>query len=738
MAKRQITSKKWLDEQTRSYRSGSDAASASLARDEMEVLRRKTQWFNAVAQVFTRSDRILTNKDYLQCAINVEGSVPPSYTDQKQIVFQVQEQFKALVPGDNAGYDDTLIDLLGLNYHELAHCLFTPTTSRRSDFGRKLHSLREQLIYNRWYDKAASLDNVFNILEDQRIERLLVAKWPSTKPYLQLAIHRHILSDVSPKKGSYTDDKELFARQYWLLAGRHFLLNDKSIKDVRQAFVNRHGHDLADDLDKCVYAYQDITFPTDSAKAIQLIEQFLDLLHSTTDGLDMNITHSDNERSNPSFDKRQQDQAQQEAKNDDSLTRPDFSQDDADDADDKSDAGKQSGQQSESNDDADDKSDNQSVDRSQSTTSGNDDNNDDPESDSQESTFGEAGDKLDGDRDANESSSQGSGEQFDDGQANSDDKSYGSSSAPGTGASANHVSLDNFQEQLREAAEAVRNEDALKADLKEWNESISNTKKFDIRAMRKIGESVNTQTLTPTADSIMVSRKVRKSFDLLVEDADPGWVSERDSGRVNIGRVIQRRHDSVKDYDGIFDSWNEGNASANDMEVVIAVDLSTSVYSLRHKLSQAVWVLRRALDFRGANVTVLGFNTGCFVLNTADERPSRTELPLYQAEGGTRISTALEVTQQLMKQSSKSHKLFFVLTDGDFADHEIVLKNRLGAMQRSGVSTSLIGFGCIGAHVMNRQKQYFNQAEIISDLAALPDYIAKTIKSVINSQNRGR
>ena len=54
--------------------------------------------------------------------------------------------------------------LKGLNFHELGHALYTPRDS-------------EQIGYD--------LARLFNMLEDQRVERLVIERYPNSRPYLQ-------------------------------------------------------------------------------------------------------------------------------------------------------------------------------------------------------------------------------------------------------------------------------------------------------------------------------------------------------------------------------------------------------------------------------------------------------------------------------------------------------------------------------------------------------------------------
>jgi len=125
----------------------------------------------AMARLFTKSDSVLAGSH-----INVvvydkpNGIQAPSWTDGKTITFN-----RALI-GDVADVDD-IIRVTGLNYHELAHVLYTPRPDR---------PIVQAVI-------AEGMNNAFNLLEDQRIETFLTAQYPSTIPYLVSTFMRFCL-----------------------------------------------------------------------------------------------------------------------------------------------------------------------------------------------------------------------------------------------------------------------------------------------------------------------------------------------------------------------------------------------------------------------------------------------------------------------------------------------------------------------------------------------------------------
>lgn len=104
-------------------------------------------------------------------------------------------------PDDRAG----IIAVTGISNHELGHVLYTPMDDDLSitDAGRQmLDKLRADRVYH----------NLWNILEDQRMEGLLFKRYNNQRPYLVAAFRHIVMPDVK-----YHDTAYLLAR------GRRYL-----------------------------------------------------------------------------------------------------------------------------------------------------------------------------------------------------------------------------------------------------------------------------------------------------------------------------------------------------------------------------------------------------------------------------------------------------------------------------------------------------------------------------------
>lgn len=193
----------------------------------------------SVSAVYSKADTIIVG-DFIPVSVDSEGAVPsPAYNDGRSILFNA-----SLLENID---DSTITSLHGFNYHEVAHILYSPR--RGSELGK-------------WI-RDNSMRRPYNILEDSRIERLLIAKYPSTRLYLEACITDYLL------KG---DPKE-WKNYFHLITGRKYI-----DLEVRQAicdrFINAYSEDMARDIADIVHTYRTLVFPDDYDKAIELITRF--------------------------------------------------------------------------------------------------------------------------------------------------------------------------------------------------------------------------------------------------------------------------------------------------------------------------------------------------------------------------------------------------------------------------------------------------------------------------------
>lgn len=190
---------------------------------------------NALCRVYEQADRVLSGDPVI---INVvEDGPAPAWSDGQSITFNASEIEDMDL--------ETLTQVNGLNYHELAHHLYTP---------RRGTTFMKWVIDNNYMESA-------NMLEDQRIETLLVARYPSIAPYLTATIARWL---------STTPDEA--AGNYMLVRGRRYLPIE-----IRQAFRDMFAKpELVPVIADIVDQYRVLAFPRDYGKAQDLIKRWND------------------------------------------------------------------------------------------------------------------------------------------------------------------------------------------------------------------------------------------------------------------------------------------------------------------------------------------------------------------------------------------------------------------------------------------------------------------------------
>lgn len=198
-----------------------------------EEMQERILRLNALCRVYESTDRVLTGDPVK--VIVVDDGPAPAWSDGQSVWI-------------NAGRIDevdleTLTQVTGLNYHELAHHLYSPR--RATDVVK--------FVLDKGYE------NSFNILEDQRIETLLCGRYPSVIPYLTATMVRYMI-----------DSPEDMAANYVAVRGRRYLpVQLRGL--LRDAFIEPK---LIPAIIEIVDEYRILAFPRDYVRAQELIERF--------------------------------------------------------------------------------------------------------------------------------------------------------------------------------------------------------------------------------------------------------------------------------------------------------------------------------------------------------------------------------------------------------------------------------------------------------------------------------
>lgn len=198
-----------------------------------EDLQERAVRLNTLCRVYEQADRVLTGDPVIVNVVH-EGEAP-AWSDGQSITFNLAEI-------DDMDLE-SLTQLNGLNYHELAHHLYTP---------RKGTTL-VQWVINNGYNQA------FNALEDQRIETLLVGRYPAIVPFLQATCSRWL-----------AETPEEAVVNYVAIRGRRYLP-----REIRQGFREIFAFpELIPTIVDIIDKYRALAFPRDYLKAQLLIERF--------------------------------------------------------------------------------------------------------------------------------------------------------------------------------------------------------------------------------------------------------------------------------------------------------------------------------------------------------------------------------------------------------------------------------------------------------------------------------
>lgn len=220
-----------------------------LAHDLEQDFQAHVTKLNSVAVVYTRADSIITG-DNISVGVETNPEMDTTaYNDGKQIMFNAS----LLENTDDIG----ITSLHGFNYHEVAHVLYSPRAG--SELGK-------------WIMQS-KVKRAYNILEDSRIERLIIAKYPSTRLFLETCMTDYALKGDSKEWG------DLFI----LTTGRKYL--DIEMRQlIADRFIAQHGLGLAEEIASITHSYRTLILPNDSDKAKELITRMAKIVGIDDEG----------------------------------------------------------------------------------------------------------------------------------------------------------------------------------------------------------------------------------------------------------------------------------------------------------------------------------------------------------------------------------------------------------------------------------------------------------------------
>jgi hypothetical protein len=558
--------------------------------DASEDAQERAVRLNALCRVYEQADRVLTG-DPVQVHVVNEGDAP-AWSDGENIYINANmiEDFDI----------EELVQINGLNYHELAHHLYSPRKGTTL-----MQWIREKEDYVSGYLSAA------NILEDQRIETLLIGRYPAIVPYLTKTTVRWL-----------ADSPESLQVNYLSIRGRQYLPLELRLA-FRDQFIKP---ELIPVIAEIVDEYRLLAFPRDYAKAQELIERFkievLDVLNAThgnpkPKGGPNDCEHRDpNRKGRPEPGKAQIRDSQRAAGigQKEPVYNPEKPTD-----------------KGPSNDDTDG---NTASNTNSSHGHGNAPGRVNPDNSIQEISAEEALRRRNPETEL----------------------------ATQTGSNAHVKSAGGIPENIADIIAEIENEIYSRKDVVQ---DLKAKQRVIIGGDGKHQDSLlhgRYSTVDVPNDVLLTARRFSRELERIKQDLEPNWQREQPSGRINVQRVIKGC-----DMDEAFDRWDEGG-DGTDMEVVLLVDRSGSMCSNHNDMraSEASWIIKRAMEQIEVPVTVYAFDGKTELVYGRDEKASRTQLPFIYGSGGTDPQNALIAAERLLASSKRKTKMMFIITDGQF------------------------------------------------------------------------
>jgi hypothetical protein len=128
-------------------------------------------------------------------------------------------------------------------------------------------------------------------------------------------------------------------------------------------------------------------------------------------------------------------------------------------------------------------------------------------------------------------------------------------------------------------------------------------------------------------------------------------------------------HSDINAIDRVFDRWELGNDN-RDIEAVILVDNSGSMYSQIDRTLESAWIIKKALEDIDGRVTVYRFNDESRLLYSADDKASPNTFRTIKSTGSTNPYTGLLEAERILMSSDKAIKMLFIVSDGEWFNED--------------------------------------------------------------------
>lgn len=586
--------------------------------DQIRALR-----LSALARVYEGADRVLTG-DPINVQVVNDGDAA-AWSDGETIWLNASRIQDVDL--------ETLTNVTGLNYHELAHHFYSP---------RKSTILVKYVMDTGFY-------MAYNLLEDARCETLLIARYPSVIPYLQEVVLRHIADKPMSAIVNYPS---VYGKRY---------LPVKLREAMRDIF---YKPELIPDIQRIVDQYRLLAFPRDYEKAKKLIEEFQALVMDEMDQERIDSGHSSCldrmpiVKGRPEPGKAQERDAKVAANMgvresvythkgpQPVIEKPEppigcFPQDPS------------------GNGEGKDGEEGEGTFIPGSSPSGKEIKPSTPSPGSQEEAI-----------DLRDRNKQRVEEDIDD------------VHSPKVG-EGHHKSFGGLPKDL---LDDIKDELAKIYDRKDVIRDIRRKQRVIITGREDVDDAesgVFDSAPVPTTN-LLDYKKFANELQKLRDDSEPHWLRGVHAGKLNVRRFIRNRN-----VEEAFDRWTEGDDST-DIEAVILVDRSGSMNSDNNDrtASLACWTIKRALEHIDCPVTVYAFDDETEIAYTKANKAERTTYKFIYGSGGTDPYEALILAEKSLLSSQRKNKMLFIITDGVF--HSDKNDDVIARIAKRGILTTLV------------------------------------------------
>jgi Mg-chelatase subunit ChlD len=656
---------------------------------------------NGLGRVFVKTDRILTGRRDLTVVMSESdknGMRAPGFSDGTNITINVDH-----VPDYNKPIG--LVRLLAVNYHELCHLLFTP---------------RDKTFRQKVYADGAGM--AFNILEDQRIETLFVAKYrPAAKYFTEMNIQLFV------KKRESWDNAFLFTygRRYMPL-------------EIREALEERFvgDDDMRRAAKECIDRYRVNPMTTqhdlDDAYAVSIkFQRILDALaqdgspceikgdkdgeksctaHSTTSDGRQDRRTAEEASEQAREDTEKQDEVEAEGEDGSGFWDDVDEDEEPESASDEDEGGEEDGEGDSGRGDASD-----------------DEEDDDSWDDDDEDADGDADGGASRDGDASESDG-------DDANSSRSDSQEGGHEAGNEWTPATDDT--DLRDLINEILTAVHESEDVQNEIKNIQNAMREAAaELDVAAMRGNGRSAS-------SDEVAASIRSENEYRRLYAEMDPGWRYGSDHGRLNVQRAMHALSQPVYEDDDLFDEWDEGIEHEAGIEAFFALDLSGSMSGQADRASAAMWTMKKAIDAVDGTTSVVGFHADTFTLYQRGEKLENASINVFPASGGdTAPANAFTQARRVLNQSEAPNKFFFIITDGQWSSTvygpngtPVDVANLEEALMEIDATRVFIGIG----YASNAYPTAFHHEFHVNDVSEIPEKVRLLVSDRLRRITAGR